>query len=76
VRCVAAADGVCRVTVTYHERRVATGALRLAYGRADLVRKRLTAAGRRLVRSARNPVAVVVVEVPGQPARTLRVTLR
>lgn len=76
VRCLAAADGNCRVTVRFKGRQIASGTLRLGYGKAGLVRARLTPAGKRLVRGVRLPSAALVVEVPGERARALRVTLR
>jgi hypothetical protein len=75
ITCVAAADGVCAVRVTFRGRVVATGSRRVAYGSAVSVRVRLTAAGRARLRSVRRAQLRAVVDVPGAGRHVLRINL-
>jgi hypothetical protein len=70
VRCLGAAAGRCTLSMKVGSRTIGTGSARVAYGNAGLIRARIA-------RSLRPGTRVtLVVSVPGEGARTLRVRLR
>jgi hypothetical protein len=76
VACAPAVAGVCRATATFRSRTIATGSVRLAYGKSGIVRLRLTPRGRTLLDGSRPIPMKFIVEVPGEGARSLRATAR
>jgi hypothetical protein len=80
VRCTAAGEGRCIVTVERGRRTLAAGARRLGYGQTARVAVRPTPAGRRALRGAlrsgRALTATMVPSVPGVGLRSRRVSFR
>ena len=75
IRCLAAGDGVCTVTIAAGGRIVARGSLRARFGARVTVRARATTAGRAWLRSHRSGILRASVLVPGTGLRTVRIRL-